>query len=98
MSVQEAQTKIDAREYAEWVAYSQFDPFGLERQDMAAAMICTVIANSNRSKNTRPFAIKDFMPEFKPIAITLQDREACLKKDMERMLAKFRGAGILKEI
>jgi len=37
--------------------------FGKEDHDFRSALICTVIANANRSKKQRPFKVKDFIPE-----------------------------------
>jgi hypothetical protein len=37
--------------------------FAKEDHDFRSALICTVIANGNRSKKRRPFKVKDFIPE-----------------------------------
>ena len=39
MSVAEAQSRIDAREFAEWIAYRSISPFTRDRWDMLAASI-----------------------------------------------------------
>jgi hypothetical protein len=50
----------------EWLAYSELDPFGNERQDLHAAMVVSAIANVNRDPKTRknPYSPNDFMPKF----------------------------------
>ena len=65
MSVAEAQQRISAREFAEWLAYYQRSPWGPERADYAAGLICSVVANvSGRLKKTmKP---QDFMPNYGP--------------------------------
>jgi hypothetical protein len=50
----------------EWLAYSELDPIGNERQDLHAAMVVSAIANVNRDpkKQKRPYSPNDFMPNF----------------------------------
>lgn len=43
------------------MAYYQVEPFGEEREDLRAALICQTMANINRGKNTTPFKLDDFM-------------------------------------
>jgi len=38
-----------------------------ERQDYRAALICAVLANINRKKNSRTFQPRDFMPSKRPL-------------------------------
>jgi len=37
--------------------------YAKEDFDFRSALVCTVIANANRSKKQRPFKVKDFIPE-----------------------------------
>jgi len=64
MSVGQAQSKIDAREFAEWQAYYTIEPFGEERADYRNAILCTLIANALRGKHGRRAKPKDFMLDF----------------------------------
>lgn len=64
MSVRRAQREIDSREFAEWMAYHELDPFGGERGDLQAGIIAATLANVNRSKGTQPYKPGDFMPKF----------------------------------
>lgn len=64
MSVRRAQQEIDAREFAEWLAYYQSDPFGFERQDLGWGTVAATIANVFRGKGQRAMKPADFMPDF----------------------------------
>lgn len=64
MTVREAQQRIDAREFAEWIAYSNINPFGEWRGDLRMAITTATIANANRGKKVRRYKPKDFMPQF----------------------------------
>ena len=57
----EAQARINSREFAEWMAYYQIEPFGQDRGDASAAIVAHTIAACNGVKNTTP---ADFMPRF----------------------------------
>jgi hypothetical protein len=54
--------EITEREFLEWMAFYQLEPFGEERADVRAGIIASVIANVNRRKGAPPFTAKDFMP------------------------------------
>lgn len=56
--------RISSRELTEWREFYRLEPFGEERADYRAALIAAVIANANRRKGQKPFAVKDFMPDF----------------------------------
>jgi len=62
MSVAEAQSKISAREFSEWLVYAQIEPFGYERMEIALAIAASGLANCWGAK-TKP---KDFMPDYQP--------------------------------
>jgi hypothetical protein len=49
------------RELMEWMDEYRRDPWGTWRDNAHAALICTVIANAYRSKESRPFTYEDFM-------------------------------------
>lgn len=44
--------------------YEAIEPFGDRRGDIQAGMICSVLANIHRGKDTRPFSPADFIPKF----------------------------------
>jgi hypothetical protein len=64
MSVKQAQREIDSREFTEWMAYWNVEPFGPEREDQRAGEIAAVIANVNRDPKTKsePWTAVDFFP------------------------------------
>jgi len=66
MSVKRAMREIDSREFAEWLAYSNLEPFGPEREDQRAGMIAAIIANVNRdpAKRPEPYDVEDFFPRY----------------------------------
>jgi len=52
------------REFREWQAYYNIEPFGESRADLRSAINACVVANANRGKNTPAFKVDDFMPKF----------------------------------
>jgi hypothetical protein len=50
---------------AEAMAYYSIEPFGANRDNIHAGLICSTIANVNRSKNQKPFTAGDFMLKHK---------------------------------
>ena len=66
MSVKRAQREIDSQEFAEWMAYSNWEPFGPEREDQRAGMIAALTANVNRdpAKRPEPYDVEDFFPRY----------------------------------
>ena len=68
MTVSELDARMTSREFAEWMIYFQIEPFGPARQDYHAALISTVVANSNGNKMSpddfiKPFEIESRVPE-----------------------------------
>jgi len=57
---------MSSREFAEWWAYYQLDPFGPERADLRNAALMALIAEMFRDpkKRGKPFEPEDFMPSF----------------------------------
>ena len=64
-------TRCNSREFAEWRAFFELEPWGEERADLRAGIIASTIANVNRSKG-KAFSPGDFMPEFDKPARTQQ--------------------------
>ena len=64
MSVRQAQSEIDSREFSEWMAYWYLEPFGPERDDMRHGVVAATIANVNRDPKTtpEPWDAADFFP------------------------------------
>lgn len=57
----EAQARINARDFAEWMAYYQLEPFGQDRADYPASIVAHTVAVCNGAKDSNP---SDFMPKF----------------------------------
>lgn len=57
----EVERSMSSRELAEWQAFARLEPIGVDRLDFLAALICTTVANSNRSSKQKPYEIKDFL-------------------------------------
>ncbi len=57
---------MTSREFAEWEAYYELEPFGEERADIRSAIVASTVANANRNPKARakPFEVDDFMPKF----------------------------------
>ncbi len=64
MSVKQAQASIDSREFSEWLAYDEVEPFGERRADLRSGIIAATVANVSRPKGRRVYKPKDFMPDF----------------------------------
>lgn len=54
--------RTDSHELSEWLAFYSIHPWGEERADLRQAVTSTVVANSLRGKNVRPYKIEDFLP------------------------------------
>ena len=63
MTVRELLARIDAHELAEWVAYSQIEPFGPLREDHRAGSIAAAALNPYSKKRLVP---SGFFPELDP--------------------------------
>ncbi len=75
--------RCNSRQFAEWQAYYQLEPWGEERADLRAGIIASTIANVNRGKGQRAFTPSDFMPEFnKPIRRQSQSDMAAILNTM----------------
>lgn len=65
MPVREAMERIDAREFAEWVAYWALEPWGEKRADLRAGIVSSTVANALCTRSGGgSWQPSDFMPEF----------------------------------
>lgn len=62
MSVRDAQSAIDAGEFAEWLALYRLEGFGEHRDDWRFGMLASVMANLFSKGRFKP---EDFMPKIK---------------------------------
>ena len=58
---------LTARQFLEWEAYAELEPFGEIRADYRAASIARTVAEVNRDpkKRSEPFEIEDFLLRFR---------------------------------
>lgn len=56
--------QITARQFMEWMAYDQLEPFGPERLEQTISMITQVLLNVNRAKGKPPLKLYQVMPYF----------------------------------
>ena len=61
MTVKQMLARMDSFELTEWMAYSEVEPFGAERDNLHAAIVASTIANVNRGKNSKSFSPQEFM-------------------------------------
>ncbi len=59
---------MSSREFAEWMAFYQVEPWGEERADLRSGIVASTVANAHRDpkKRKRPFKPEDFIPKFEP--------------------------------
>jgi len=67
-TVRELQERMSSREFTEWAAFGNLDPFGPARADlrMANQMALFAEVHRDRKKRGRPFSPAEFMFEFDP--------------------------------
>ena len=76
--------RCNSRQFTEWQAEYELDPWGDERADLRCGIIACTIANVNRGKGQRSLKPGDFMPEFdKPI------KERQTQAEMIAVMAQF---------
>ena len=66
MTVAELLDRISSREIAEWMAFSQLEPFGSEAGYIGHAITAVTIANTHLGKGQKAKDVEDFMPKFGP--------------------------------
>lgn len=81
MTVAELHQRVDAREFAEWMAFDRIEPFGDRRADLRSATVAATIANCHRGRSSSRIYPRDFMPDF--------DREPQTDADMEAALFHY---------
>jgi hypothetical protein len=57
-------SNMSAHEFAEWIAFSQIEPWGMARADWQAALICKIMADINTPKGKQPMKLTDFLLKF----------------------------------
>lgn len=93
MSVKRAQCEIDSREFSEWQAYWQLEPWGEGRDDLRAGIIASTMANLWRGADTPPFTPTDFMPQFDRVAEEALDADVLIAQQQQLLESLTRAAG-----
>jgi len=86
---------LSGKQFTEWMAYAELEPFGEERADLRMAILASLIANVNRDpkKKSSPYEVSDFMPKFeKKEPISKEDAIAAIDAMMMALVAATRGA------
>jgi streptomycin 6-kinase len=59
---------MTASQILEWQAYNELEPIGKGRDDYRTALLCSLIANIFKDKNSKPAKLTDFLLQWdKPI-------------------------------
>jgi hypothetical protein len=85
---------MSSKEFSEWMAYAQLEPFGEERADLRMAILASLIANANRDpkKKSSPYEVSDFMPKFeKEEPISKEDAIATIDAMMTALVVATGG-------
>lgn len=83
MSVAQAQLVISSREFAEWRAFYQIEPFGEKRSDMQAAHIASAIFDVMAPKKNGRWKWWEVMPIWEdptPRVQTMDEQLALVKE------------------
>ena len=75
--------RVDAREFAEWNAFYQLEPFGEERADWRMAQLCCLVVGALGGKASK-ISLSDFMWQDEP-----ERAAAKPKKSSQEMAAIF---------
>lgn len=76
---------MSGREFLEWQAYHALWPLGERRADLRAGIIASVIANTQRGKDTPAFHPHDFVPQFDQV---LHEDDASADEDADIALTQ----------
>lgn len=67
--------RMPASEFFEWMILESIEPFGDRRGDIQAGLVAMTYANANRTPNTNPYPLSDFLPEWEPSQEPIQTQE-----------------------
>lgn len=93
MSVKRAQREIDAREFAEWMAYWSLEPWGEGRADLRAGIVASTMANLWRGQDSPAYAPGDFMPHFGQQPVEESDQDQLIAQQQQLLENLTRAAG-----
>lgn len=87
------QRDIDSREFTEWQAYWQLEPWGEGRADLRAGIIASTLANIHRTGNAPLFTPQDFMPTFDARVPDEDDRDVEIAQQQQLLESLTRAVG-----
>lgn len=64
MTHAELMERMSSQEINEWMAFAQFEPFGIESYYFGHAITASTVANRGRIKGEKVYKVSDFMPQF----------------------------------
>lgn len=80
---------MSSREFSEWLAYFNLEPFGEDVEDNRAGVIAAMIVNTQRGKKTKAVQPADFFPRLRPPAV--EQTPATLLEKVKLLHAAFGG-------
>jgi len=93
MSVKRAQHEVDSREFTEWQAYWQIEPWGDSRADLRTGILASTVANIWRTGDGEAFTPADFIPEFGTLAPAPMDRDDLIAQQQALLEGLTRAVG-----
>lgn len=67
MTVKQLKDTLTSREYEQWIAFYEVEPFGFDMQNARAGMVAATMANIwKNEKNKKTYSWYDFFPQSKP--------------------------------
>jgi hypothetical protein len=78
---------LTAKEFLEWQAFYSDDPFGDQRADLRAGIVCSTMNNRWRGKNETPAQPIDFMPFRRQQEQTPEEMQFTLRSILGQVMA-----------
>lgn len=80
--------RMSSREFHEWIAFYEIDPWGDQRADVRAGIIASTLANIHRDKHAKAFKPQDFMWFIdRPVEKVIDDAE--IERKIEAFMAGY---------
>jgi hypothetical protein len=76
---------LTSRQFNEWQAFYQIDPFGEARGDLRTGILASVISNRMRGKHETALQPVDFMPFMHPQEQTPEDMQRTLRRILSQV-------------
>lgn len=76
---------LTSRQFNEWQAFYQIDPFGEQRGDLQMGILASVFSNRMRGKNETAAKPSDFMPFLHEQEQTAEDMQRTLRNILSQV-------------